>query len=467
MSYYSSRPFLLFTISLAILLVAPILFRDGMFMDTVQYAAVSKNMAMGNGSFWNSQFDLYNIHNLPAFYEQPPLGIYLLSIFYKIFGNSMLVERIYTFLLFIIGGFLIVKLWKHIFKTRNNEISNLYWIPLLLWVTTPIIFHNYQNNFLENLLTVFCLTSILFLFKSIKQHFWLYTIISAFAVFLAVLTKGLPGLFPIITPLLYAATGHLNWRKALLQFALVIATVAVLFFTLLQYKPAAVFFDNYLFGRAFERIKTEVVQGNRFFIIKSLLFELLIPIVLVLISLIFKRVLKLKFKFIDIAFLFLLIGMSASFPIALTRIQKPFYLSPSIPFYAIGFGIIIIPIITFILNKFTPRIWIINSLSIVLLIAAIVSYVLMKDIPVRNKEMIYDLKIISGVVPDNTIISCSTLEYYNWSLHANLIRKYSINLDFNSSNKYYLRDKNSVISIDTNYQIINLKTKQFDIYLIK
>src|SRR5688572_29049111 len=48
------RPYTLhlFVLSVLLALILPVLLQDGMFMDGIQYACVSRNLAAGDGTFW-------------------------------------------------------------------------------------------------------------------------------------------------------------------------------------------------------------------------------------------------------------------------------------------------------------------------------------------------------------------------------------------------------------------------------
>jgi hypothetical protein len=67
----------------------------GMFMDGVLYASVSKNYALGFGTFWEPYFSATNYRD---FHEQPPLLFFLQGLFCKMFGvafyTAALAEKI-------------------------------------------------------------------------------------------------------------------------------------------------------------------------------------------------------------------------------------------------------------------------------------------------------------------------------------------------------------------------------------
>lgn len=108
-------PFYLTVISIFILIISPNLLSDGMFMDGVLYAIVSNNLANSQGTLWHLNMQPVD----PVFYAHPPLGFLMQSVLYKFFGNSILIERVYSILTFIITAFIIVKIWNSIVLKRE------------------------------------------------------------------------------------------------------------------------------------------------------------------------------------------------------------------------------------------------------------------------------------------------------------------------------------------------------------
>ena len=190
-------PFWLLAFSILIVLTLPKLIQDGMFMDAMLYTSVSHNLSLGIGTFWFPQFSVHNLAGLSSFHEQPPLIFGFQAIFFKILGDSLYVERFYTFLTLCITAFIIQLLWKEIYK-NDQKLKRLGWLPIILWITIPVCFWSYSNNMHENSMGIFTLSAVLFIFKSFdtdKAHLKLY-LRAGFFIFLATLSKGLPGFFP-------------------------------------------------------------------------------------------------------------------------------------------------------------------------------------------------------------------------------------------------------------------------------
>ena len=150
-------PFRIFTLAIFIGLIIPLLVQDGMFMDGVLYTAVAKNQAEGFGSFWYPIFaDTWNKHGVHTFHEHPPLVFGIQSLFFKIFGTSIYVERFYSLLSAIITAWLIHINWKALFQNQKHLIK-FSWLPILFWIIIPICFWSFQNNMQENTMGIFTL----------------------------------------------------------------------------------------------------------------------------------------------------------------------------------------------------------------------------------------------------------------------------------------------------------------------
>jgi hypothetical protein len=187
MNKNSQITFYLFIGALFIIITAPALFSEGMVMDGVLYASISRNMADGLGTFWKP----YLSHGFfPEFYEHPPLALGLQSLWFRVFGDSIYVERFYSLFTYFLMGLVIVAIWKQFTNSYKTG-----WIPLLFYFSMLKISWACANNMLENTMSVFIGLSILFYLKSINNNKMYFVIISGLFLFLATLTKGLVGLY--------------------------------------------------------------------------------------------------------------------------------------------------------------------------------------------------------------------------------------------------------------------------------
>ncbi|MCD6366513.1 MAG: glycosyltransferase family 39 protein, partial [Bacteroidales bacterium] len=263
--------FFLFTVLVAIILVLPNLLKHGMFMDGLLYSTVANNFAHGKGAFWH----LYNSDTLHCgFYEQPPLYFWIMAGFYKIFGDSIFVERFYDFLMLLLSGFLIHKNWQMIVPGKLSKYS---FFPVIFWITIPVCFWAYSNNMLEISVSVFALASSLFLFKYyFKGQKMVYLIMAGFFLIAGGLTKGFVAMFPLAIPFFYYLfIQRFSFKKWLLD-SIVLSIIPVLAIgSIFLFETSRSGFTTYLTQRVFHSISDVSTVGSRFHIMERLVMDLL------------------------------------------------------------------------------------------------------------------------------------------------------------------------------------------------
>lgn len=128
---------LILVLAIGTLIIVPGLLMEGMFMDGQQYAFVAKNYANGKGTFWFpflSQSWCTAPHS--GFLEHPPLFYFLESFSFKLFGNSIYAERVFSLIMLVLNGFLIRAIWNLV---TNKEIAKFTWLPLFFFFGIPIV----------------------------------------------------------------------------------------------------------------------------------------------------------------------------------------------------------------------------------------------------------------------------------------------------------------------------------------
>ncbi len=325
-----------------------------MYTDGVAYAGLSMNMANGIGSFWFPK--LSEVHHF-SFHEHPPLIFGIQSLFFEVFGNGIVTERIYALTVFLLSALMVVLLWRKALMHWPTA-KQLYFIPLTLWLANEVVYHFYPANVLEPTMTLFTLGAVLLCMHGVEdgntsKEQYLFAILSAFLIFLATLCKGFVALFPLA----FFAFYWLVFRKISLSRAVAlslvsVATVGVCYLLLLQYESAKVsltrYFDSQVLASLLsERSYENHFRSSRFYIIEKLVLVLL-PSLILTIAIAF-GVRKYNKQGISVdrpqrwASLFLLLGLSASVPLAISPKQSFYYLLPSMVYYALAFGLYIVP----------------------------------------------------------------------------------------------------------------------------
>ncbi|MPM26250.1 hypothetical protein SDC9_72751 [bioreactor metagenome] len=467
-------PFILLTLCIMIVLTLPVLIQDGMFMDSVLFTSVSHNLSQGIGSFWFPQFSPRNlaIDGVPGFLEQPPLGYFIQSLFFRVFGDSMYVERFYTFLTMIISAWIITLLWKEIFRS-HGDLKKMIWLPVLLWITIPVCFWSYSNNMLENTMGLFTLCAVLFAYKAcIGKHSLLHIILSGIFVFLASLTKGIPGFFPLAIPALWwLVTGRSEYKTVLWQTFLMLALPALIYFILFLFPESRDSLSAYLFKRAFQRIGEAPNVGSHFYILFRLISELLPAIIFIMVVFLtggFRKVAALIREHYKTGLFFITVGLSGALPLMLTRVQKGFYFVPALPFFAIGFAVLCAPIISGWIAQLQFRFKLIRISifsGIILLVTVILFSFSQAGKTNRNKEMLHDIYAIGEVVPEFSTVSVPDFDTWNqWDLQSYFMRYFNISLDDKTRNEYMLVDLRLNSSIPPDYQRVDIETNRYVLY---
>ena len=472
--YFSGKdtPFWLLTFSIVALLTLSRLIKDGMFMDGMLYTCVSHNLSKGIGTFWFPVFSpSYHNSGSPFFMEHPPLVFGIQSIFFRILGDSMYVERIYIFLTMCITAFLIHHLWQSIFK-KDKELKKISWLPILLWITIPSSSWSYINNMMENSMGIFTLGAVICIFKSFEsqKHKFSLLFLSGFLVFSATMSKGVPGLFPLSVPFLHwLIIRKKSLRNALLSTLLIVLVPAVFYFILFHFPQSRESLKFYITERLLRRINENPTVGSRFYIMKRLFMELIPIISLVIVAIVFSRIRKLNIQhtgYFRYALFFLSIGLAASVPMILTHVQRGFYLVPSFPYFAIGFSIILVPLVLLARenlsnNPRNHRIFIyVSSIVFVFSLAFAASQ---KGKTERDKDMLHDVYAIGKEIPENSTVSITEELAAAYVLECYFIRYFNIGLFANEQKDYYLTSKTSDFSNNA-YEKLKLETRLYDIY---
>jgi 4-amino-4-deoxy-L-arabinose transferase-like glycosyltransferase len=442
------RNFIYFLFIIAGLVTLPGLVQDGMFMDGVMYATVAKNFANGNGTWWD--LHLFN-DPLLHYRDQPPLTIWITSFFFRLFGNSMYVERFYCFLVMVVCLLLISKLWKTIYADERKQ---LWWIPALWFIITPIVNWSFRNNMEENTMTIFILLAAICFFKSFRENKneIVFGFIHGICVFLSFMCKGLQGTFTIIIPFVYLFF-YRRENNRILKFILC-STLSILLLSALIYlnEHSRNYFIDYAHARLYSTFidADRPTTQNRGFLLYRIAGEIGIGLGIILIIIL---VYRWKRKFIEkIAssdktdfFIFLSIAIAGSFPLLITLEQRSWYLIPSFPFYIIAFCCLFSNRLLVILGSLNISNKFIKPLNSSLLIALTGSCLFLFGKTSRHAELLRDVYIVGKIVPAYSTIEASEDQAKNYSLPIYLQRYFNIDVKLKQdtvySGKFLLKSK--------------------------
>ncbi|MFI5204263.1 MAG: ArnT family glycosyltransferase [Flavobacteriales bacterium] len=428
------NPFSVFTLVVMLALVLPVLLQDGMFMDGVQYACVSRNLATGDGTFWFPWLsESWEKAGSAYFMEHPPLVYGIQSIFFRIFGDTMYTERIYSLFTLLTTAFLISRIWNLINPTTNKSIG---WLSVFLWIITPVCFWSYQNNMQENTMGIFTLLATWFILKGLiaSPTNMVWFVLGGLAIFATFLCKGLPGLFPFTAVAFYFICFKTIPKSRVLFYSAVVGLTAtgVLLAIVLLHEPAADSLNFYFYERLGYRISSEPTVESRFYILGRLCSEL-IPMIIVFLLLGWGSLKNIGSNNKRWALFFLLLGLSGSLPLMLTNVQSGFYLVPAFPFFALSVSFLfkerVEKMQMFILNHGdTSNILRLTSSALMLMVLGVSLSVAGQ--PGREICELQHAGRIAQELGENQTVCTTPDVYFNWSLHFYLLRKYNITLDY-------------------------------------
>ncbi len=448
------------------------LFSEGMFMDGLLYAAISKNLALGDGSFWNLHLSEY-LYN--SFHEHPPLAFGLQSIGFRVFGDSMYVERFYSLFTFIVTGYIMIRIWA---KTTNDLVKNLSWMPLFIWIAIPLVSWGASNNMLENTMMIFTTLSVCLLIEGRKKVSTLYYFIAGLALFFAFLSKGFVGLFPLsfLFWLWVFDRRYSFWQMTRSSLIVLSGLMMPFVFLYLLYPEAISSMETYVQGQVVGSIKNIETVNSRFFIIKKMLLELLPAIILVsaIVVLYVKKnrgSLASRRKEISIwLFPILLTSISGVVPIMVSMKQSGFYILATFPLFAIALALFVLPFAQDFLIRLVAKHktnTIVRYLSMSFILLGIVLSCSQYQKIGRDKKMLGDVHTILARTNKNTSLVVSPKLYSNWSLHGYFQRNGRVGLHkLNVKEEQYLiKEKtNDDFIVPPNYHQIDLALDRFELY---
>jgi hypothetical protein len=304
---------------------------------------------------------------------------------------------------------------------------------------------------------------------------------------MAVLSKGPVGLFPLTIVFIYwLLFPNLSLKKALGFFAIIFFSAVALLVLLFLIEPEALNnISRYINSQLMPSIKNERDAGdNHFYILIRLFLELIPSMIVALIAIIISRFhLKKKEKIMtpDVSF-FVLIGVTASFPLMITLKQHGYYIVPAIPFYIIGLSIIIAPRIQFLFDKITPRFEKkLKRVSIILFFITLLfsfSFIgksggadgILAEITGKHSQdqnILHDVYILSEKIPPGTVLSVPGKLCRELRLWAYLYRIGNLSIDCYAKHEYYLIDNNTRQEdwpFDEYLEIQSVKMTNYKIY---
>jgi 4-amino-4-deoxy-L-arabinose transferase-like glycosyltransferase len=457
-----TQPFVLVA-AVFLILCAPTLFSEGMFMDGLIYASVAHNLAEGMGSFWQPHYSEFLFNH---FYEHPPLAMGLQSIWFKLFGSSLLIERFYSLFCYLLTGMAIVFCWKQLQLPLHKA-----WLPLLLWISVPNMAWACSNNMLENTMMVFTTLSLLFYLKSLHNKWGLWLALSGMALSLAFLSKGFFALYLWALPgCLWIAGKQLNLKRAMRDTLLLITcTVLPLLLCMWLWPEARTNLESYVQHQVMGSIEKVQTVNSRFAIVGEFLMGILPAVCIgVLLWLIARRPSLSGFKK-NMAMALFLLCLCGVLPIMVSLKQRGFYILTVYPFFALAAAMVLLPLTTSF-ERFWEgqkrQQWLVGISLIVMVLAIGLNYYFAQTVG-RDADKIEDVRTVLKKTGTDVTIGLCASEYQDWSLHAYFQRYGQLSLNARTPYQYgyYLSPKTGCRDVPVNrYQAVSLPLHNYTLY---
>jgi len=407
--------------------VLPRLVTHGTFMDGLWYDTIARNQAIGMGSFWRPM--LTPTVSPDFFDDHPPLVFFIESLCFRAFGDHWWVAKLYGFVTALASAALIFALWRACGMKRNA------WLPILLWIATPVVAWSFGNEMLENTMGLFQLGAAWAFVAASSRPGTRGDSLAALAgalLFAGVLCKGVVAPFPLAMPVMLSAlAGRGTVRGALTQVFIAFAVLGALLWLTFQLHDARVFAERYLTTN-FLPLASGQRGGvdNRLHIVGKLALEL-IPMFLVAGLIAWFGRTRDKAP-VGLAKAFLATGLAGSLPLALSPIQSGFYLVPCFAFFALGFALLVEPRAQALLARLSKFERPLTLATGVLLGAALAFLASRAGAVGRGSPVLEDVRAIGKVVPPGTTVSTCPASFTEWSLHGYFMLYDRITLDVNS-----------------------------------
>ena len=420
----------LFVVGLFGLFACNNLLTRGMFMDGLIYTSVAANMAEGVGSFWHP---VYTATQFPQFYEHPPLMMWLLSLWMRLFGTSMMAAKGYSVAVVLLTAALTVAVWKQLgFKT------SLGWLPLLMMTLIPDVALAAHNNYLESTMTLFVLASVWLVLrgKGVGWHLLAGVMLAA-----AFLTKGPTGLFPLALPaLLWLFGTRKGFGQAAVGTLAMAAGLAAPMVLLWFCVPDAQeflhkYFENQVIGGS------QVLVTSRTYIVKTLFSHTAVVLVVALAVVLFGilkksapwRPTRDSWRRFGLVFALALCG---TLPMMVSTKQRAFYLLTVFPFVALAVAALLEPLARHMEKQLQRPAMTVATVAV--LMAAVITNALHYGKPGRDKAMLHDMDVMATEVHDGELVALAPELASNNSLHGYWYFYHRVTLDANAQHRHLI-----------------------------
>lgn len=436
---------LLTAIALALVVLLPVV-EVTFNLDGTIYASIARNMAQGLGSIWNPHF---TSSLFPEFHEHLPFMMFLESLGFRLFGDTILVEKGFSLLVMLLSGFVWWRLWNRL-NAGDREYRLVAPLALLMALIAGRVGWAFANGMLENLVVLLTSLAVLIVVevyhveeKASSALRLTAMVLVGILVLCAFLTK-VTGLFALGAPGLYwLAFQRPKFLVAALDTVVVIATFALGIAILWQFdgprNSITLFLQHQLFASlSGQRGSTGGMIVSLGTLLRANSFPLLAAGLFAMAGLLVRSRARATSLFRQdrlrrFVFLFL-IGCSASLPILVSKRVYVFYFNPAVLYFSTALAILITPSLVAAARCVTGPWQRVTHVGLALALAASLVVVgLHVGKPGSDAGRIDAVEKVKTYVCARTadcsdaVAACETA-WTEWELHAYLERYYQMSL---------------------------------------
>lgn len=443
----------LFVLGLYVFCVLIPALRPGMYVDGVTYAAIAKNMAMGLGSIWDPY---YSQTLFTHFYEHPSLALYFQSLFFKLFGQSYLVERFYDLCVWAVSLSVALTLWMQ--SCRRDLFAISYF--LFIWILIPLNYTIVNDNLLE--CTANCITLIASFFllspalfdQSLMRRAAKVLLAAGFMV-IGFFVNGPTAFFPLAIPILNVLTTRRSTLTiAFLETFSLLMIVVLSVLTIFYFVPAAQhnieeYFHTQLFASITGTRNMAYIGWDHLNILLLMLRNVWPATVIagLLCYLGYRLSGRLSRSASDLerkkGWLYFVIALAASLPVIVSHRQAFHYVAQMSPFYALFLATITYPRVVKLYEalkaKFSKRMKsVISASGVIFLFVSFGVAVFLAGTPREHGPMLEDVHKLVSFLPQKSIVSASSAVYGSMDTSSYFARYSLISLKNKGHERYYL-----------------------------
>src|SRR5574344_1640067 len=160
--YRRDWQFFAIIIGIFLLIISSSLFSSIPERVGLENGIIAQSLHIGKTEFWQPTFDV-NTQKMEQIIFMP-LGYWLQSFFMSLFGDGLMFDKIYSFIFFILTGFMLNGCWRMMGNSKKT-----LWLPLLFAFLSPVIVRSSTCNYIETPLTFFILSAVYFYLHAITH----------------------------------------------------------------------------------------------------------------------------------------------------------------------------------------------------------------------------------------------------------------------------------------------------------